>query len=83
MELLPSKRKEAKPVPESAPFAYGIRLMRSPGVPEGRERLIEGRDDGVRKIDNLLPSRLAPSIVFHKGRQAGLDFESMDRLKVA
>jgi hypothetical protein len=45
------------------PLSYGIRLMKSLGVPEGP---IEGRDACLRKIDNFLPGRLRFAIVFQK-----------------
>jgi hypothetical protein len=55
--------------------SYGIRLMRSFGVPEGqRKRPVKGPDAALRKIDNFLPSRLALGIVFQNADQPGWHF---------
>jgi hypothetical protein len=51
--------------------AFGIRLMRSLGVPEGqRKPPVKSRHAGLRKIDNFLPRRLAVAIVFQNDRSA-------------
>jgi cobalamin biosynthesis protein CobD/CbiB len=47
--------------------------MRSLGTPDERRTRPVGRAAAlIEKIDNFLPSRLGPGIVFQKGRQAGL-----------